>query len=127
MIDGVESFREIQEDINCMMVEIKRRKDVVNVKQSKISGMVFAKAILNKIKAQNETSTSQKITNHLQIIGDLLASTTCRRQLLGCCDQLPEGVSRCWGLIPFLEENPVPDRVQLQALVGKKKESNSNI
>ena len=30
---------------------------------------------------------------------------------------LTEGVSRCWGWIPFLEENPVPDRVQLQDLV----------
>ena len=67
------------------------------------------------IKAQNETSTSQTFTN-LQIV-DLLASTTCRRQLLGCCDQLAEGVSRCWNWIPFLEKNPVPDRVQLQVLV----------
>ena len=40
-----------------------------------------------------------------------------RRQLLECCDQLAEGVSKCWSWIPFLEENPVPDRVQLQALV----------
>ncbi len=40
-------------------------------------------------------------------VGDLSASTTCRRQLLGCCDQLAEGVSRCWSWIPFLEENAV--------------------
>ena len=44
------------------------------------------------LKAQNETSTSQKLTN-LQIV-DLSASITCRCQLLGCCDQLAEGVSR---------------------------------
>ncbi len=60
---------------------------------------------MRMIKAQNETSTSQKNTN-LQIAGDLSASTTCRRQLLGCCDQLAEGVSRRWSWIPFLEENP---------------------
>ena len=38
--------------------------------------------MVDKIKVQNETSTSQKFTN-LQIVGDLSASTTCRRQLLG--------------------------------------------
>ena len=43
-----------------------------------------------------------------------MASTTCRRQLLECCDQLAEGVSRGWSWISFSEENPVPDRVQLQ-------------
>ncbi len=61
--------------------------------------------MVDNIKAQNETSTSQKFTN-LQIV-DLSASTTCRRQLPGCCDQLAEGVSRCWSWIPFLEEIPV--------------------
>ncbi len=45
------------------------------------------------VKAQNEISTPQKFTN-LQIVGDLSANTTCRLQLLGCCDQLAEGVSR---------------------------------
>ncbi len=68
-----------------------------------INGMV------DKIIAQNETSTSQKFTNLQIIVGDLSASTTCRHQLLRCCDQLAEGVSRCWSWIPFLEENPVPD------------------
>ncbi len=46
--------------------------------------------MVDEIKAQNETSTTQKFTN-LQIVGDLSASTTCLRQLLGCCDQLVEG------------------------------------
>ncbi len=72
--------------------------------------------MVDKINAQNETSTSQIFTN-LQIVGDLSASTTCRRQQLGCCDQLAEDVSRRWSWIPFLEEKPVPDRAQLQALV----------
>ncbi len=52
-----------------------------------------------------------------QIVGDLSANTTCRRQLLGCCDHLPEGVSRCWSWLPFSEENPDPYGVQLQTLV----------
>ncbi len=61
----------------------------------------------------------KKFTN-LQIVGDLSASTTCRRQLLGCCDQLAEGVARYETLelgSLFSEESPVPDRVQLQTLV----------
>ncbi len=63
--------------------------------------------MVDKILAQNETSTSQKFTN-LQIVGDLSASTTCRHQLLGCCDQLAEGVSRCWSWIPFFRGVPCP-------------------
>ena len=47
--------------------------------------------MVDKIISQNKTSTSQKQVTNLQIVGDLLASTTCRRQLLGCCDQVPEG------------------------------------
>ncbi len=43
-----------------------------------------------------------KFTN-LQIVGDLSVSTTCNRQLLECCYQLTEGVSRCWSLIPFFQ------------------------
>ena len=36
-----------------------------------------------------------------------------------CCDQLAEGVSRCvFGVgFPFSEENPVPDGVKFQTLV----------
>ncbi len=50
--------------------------------------------MVDRIITQNETSTSQKQVTNLQIVGDLSASTICRRQLLGCCDQLAEGVSR---------------------------------
>ena len=44
--------------------------------------------LINLLKAQNETSTSQKFTNLQIIVGHLSASTTSRRQLLECCDQL---------------------------------------
>ena len=66
-----------------------------------------------------KTSKSQNRTLTSKIAGDLSASTNCRRQLLTCCDQLDEGVSR-WKLFGvgflFSEENPVPDRVQHQTL-----------
>ncbi len=64
-----------------------------------------------KIKAQNETSTSQKLTN-LQIVGDLSASATCRRQLLGCCDQLVNfcdvEVSICALILSTITYEPIP-------------------
>ncbi len=53
--------------------------------------------------AQNETSTSQKFTN-LQIVGDLSASTTCRCQLLRCCDQLAEGAI----ILSTITYEPIP-------------------
>ncbi len=69
--------------------------------------------MVDKIKAQNETSTSQKFTN-LQIVGDLSASTICRGQLLYVVS-----VSRCLELDSFLSgKNPIPDGVQLQTLVS---------
>ena len=46
MIDGVKSFGEIRKDTKCVVVEIRRKDVVINTKQSKISGMVFAKVTL---------------------------------------------------------------------------------
>ena len=41
----------------------------------------------------DKTSTSQNRFLTSKIVGDLSIGTTCRRQLLKCCDPLAEGVS----------------------------------
>ena len=57
-----------------------------------------------------ETSTSQNRLLTSTIGGELSASTTCRRQILRCCDKLAESVYRCqmFGVgFLFAEENRV--------------------
>ncbi len=79
--------------------------------------------------AQNKTSTSQNKLLISKIIGDLSASTTCRRQLLRCCDQLAESVSRCNVFrveLLFSEEKLVPDGVQLQTQIQKEPNSSTS-
>ncbi len=68
--------------------------------------------MVDKRITKDKTSTSQNRLLTSKIVGDLSASTTCRRQLLWCCDHWLKMMLYIWSWIPFFKGEPCPRKGQ---------------